>query len=856
MSSLVQWKLSPNEEAERIRKEKESRRITRLLQVREQQKLFAKKLRNDVKRRKEEEKRLLENHLTAQHRAFCEDELDKLQDKCQKQLKMVGSGHVCAQDQNLSNKVSAKMKTLAAHQQRLTSEQRYREAMEELNINQAMETQVRNKPIIDRKKAIEVERSRAQKIAALPTPQPYDLVMDIHPHKGRRVTLQGVEGYASSYYHIPSSEIVQRTSPDDEQLDAHQSAAEEAVRRNVLQQVTTRQTTEHNEKARLRHKHAMARVKLERDQEKMVKELEQLMRQDRTQRRQQLSTMPPNLFQTVHRRREIGSEQQRDMEQAFEDLFVRCQGSGRGLDGIGREIPQRRAPTSAPQKVTNDSIQSATSSECPELSVEQMTSTTTTTNTADNSSSVSHHLPPDSSSTSSNVTSVVNDSTATAASNTSTASLKRLMEMVQLQRQAWEQQQQEAPPIVSSNSTSSKDTTTASDPASLSVATASSSWDTSNSVQNNKSVTTQDSSSTIRTTSPVHIPTVNNTSSTSDSTLLTETSHSTTDGHLEAANSSPSHQAHVSHPSSHETLASNHQVHISSPSHQVHMSSPSHQVHMSSPSHQVHMSIPTHQVHASHPTHETLASSHSHRVHTSNSSSSSSSEQPTPTDLVEVISSTNSFTSTEESSSSDEGHSDGEQPFSWENLSEVEDESAAAMTEPQQCDYDPVQFSVPISSHRHMSPPSLQDAFRQHKANFISSSQSRLQLIKEKRNEQAAASSAIKQLATPTKPSSTSRVVQFSSPLFTLQDTGEFTPPTIHRANSKVNRFSKFLSYGKIPAKQMKSRTQRLYNALPEVQQKKEAELRQQRNATNRERAHQFHQKLRQNQTRRKQGKL
>jgi len=33
------------------------------------------------------------------------------------------------------------------------------------------------------------------------------------------------------------------------------------------------------------------------------------------------------LFQTVHRRREISSEQQRDMEQAFEDLFVRCQGT-------------------------------------------------------------------------------------------------------------------------------------------------------------------------------------------------------------------------------------------------------------------------------------------------------------------------------------------------------------------------------------------------------------------------------------------------------------------------------------------------------------------------------------------------
>jgi len=270
-----------------------------------------------------------------------------------------------------------------------------------------------------------------------------------------------------------------------------------------------------------------------------------------------------------------------------------------------------------------------------------------------------------------------------------------------------------------------------------------------------------------RTTSPVHIPTANNMSSTS--TQLTETSHSTVDGHLEAAIGSPSYQPHMSSPS--------HQVHMSYPSgHDAFPSSPSHKVHMSSPSHQVHVNGLAHQVIAQ----EALASSPSHQVHIT----SSSHHSPTPTDSVEVISSTDSSTGSVESSSSDEEQE--EQPFSWENLSEVEDEpTAAAMTEPPQCDYDPVQFSVPISSHLHTSPPSLQDAFRQHKAGFISSSQSRLQQIKEKRKEQVVTSSALKQSVTPTKPPSTSRVVQFSSPLFTSQDTGEFTPPTIHRTNCK-----------------------------------------------------------------------
>ena len=263
---------------------------------------------------------------------------------------------------------------------------------------------------------------------------------------------------------------------------------------------------------------------------------------------------------------------------------------------------------------------------------------------------------------------------------------------------------------------------------------------------------------------------MNNASSTSDTTLLTETSHSTTDG---AAIGSHSHQEHISSSmnevhgshSSQKTLASSptHPTNINRPVHQVHVSHPTHEPTTNNCSHQVHMSSPTHQVHISSPIHH------------------SSNEHPTPIDLTEVTSSTDSFTSDEKTSSSDQGHSEEEQPFCWENLSEVEDESATAMTEPQQCDYNPVEFSVPVSSHHHTSPPSLQDAFKQHKANFISNSQSRLQQIKEKRKEQSTMSSV---MTTPPKPSSTSRVVQFSSPLYTLQDTGEFTPPIIHRANS------------------------------------------------------------------------
>ena len=94
--------------------QKEQRRKTRLLQVRQQQRVFAKKLREDVKKKREEEGRLLFRHLTAQYDAFCEEELDKLQEKCQKQLQMIGIGHLHANNQTANDEVSSRIKKLTA----------------------------------------------------------------------------------------------------------------------------------------------------------------------------------------------------------------------------------------------------------------------------------------------------------------------------------------------------------------------------------------------------------------------------------------------------------------------------------------------------------------------------------------------------------------------------------------------------------------------------------------------------------------------------------------------------------------------------------------------------------------------
>ena len=47
----------------------------------------------------------------------------------------------------------------------------------QLSNSQAMEAQCRNKPLVDRKKALDMEKERARKVADMPSPQSYDIVM-------------------------------------------------------------------------------------------------------------------------------------------------------------------------------------------------------------------------------------------------------------------------------------------------------------------------------------------------------------------------------------------------------------------------------------------------------------------------------------------------------------------------------------------------------------------------------------------------------------------------------------------------------------------------------------------------------
>lgn len=67
------------------------------MQVRDQEKSFAKKVRNNVKTKKQEERRVVEGHLRALLAASEEAELRELEARYNSRQKQIGQGHRAAQ---------------------------------------------------------------------------------------------------------------------------------------------------------------------------------------------------------------------------------------------------------------------------------------------------------------------------------------------------------------------------------------------------------------------------------------------------------------------------------------------------------------------------------------------------------------------------------------------------------------------------------------------------------------------------------------------------------------------------------------------------------------------------------------
>ncbi|KAF2982445.1 hypothetical protein EK904_014899 [Melospiza melodia maxima] len=246
-------RLSPNEEAMFLKEEYERRRKLRLQQVREQQKYISYQIRQKVKQRREEQLHQLEEALRA--------EWQKAQDE--------------------------KMK-----------------ALEELRADA-------------RKRALEVERQRAAKVASLPPPPPHPFE-SFEVKKILAMKPCGAGNFSVTRYHIAEALVDREVG--GEQPDAHLAAEEEGRRLEELRREAEKERRKQLEKAHIRGSHALKKIQLAKDRERFLEELEQMHAQDRMRRRQVVAQMPPQLSVPPCKRMETKEEWQRELESAFEEM--------------------------------------------------------------------------------------------------------------------------------------------------------------------------------------------------------------------------------------------------------------------------------------------------------------------------------------------------------------------------------------------------------------------------------------------------------------------------------------------------------------------------------------------------------
>ncbi|NXU37403.1 CE295 protein, partial [Drymodes brunneopygia] len=130
----------------------------------------------------------------------------------------------------------------------------------------------------------------------------------------------GAANFSITRYHIAKALLDREVK--GEQPDAHLAAEEEERRLEELHREAERERKKQLEKAHVRGSHALKKIQLAKDREKLLEELEQMQAQDRMHRRQIVAQMPPQLSVPPYKRVEMKEDWQRELESAFEEMYT------------------------------------------------------------------------------------------------------------------------------------------------------------------------------------------------------------------------------------------------------------------------------------------------------------------------------------------------------------------------------------------------------------------------------------------------------------------------------------------------------------------------------------------------------
>ncbi|XP_048258051.1 uncharacterized protein LOC124113544 isoform X1 [Haliotis rufescens] len=311
----VRYRLSPSEVEQLSKDETTRRRKLRLVQVREQAKVNAARIREDV--RKEKAKQM--DKLTCEVKNNLEKEklekLHRLEQQYENSLKSIGTAHKAARnvkDCELERVVQGQMRKEAAHR-------RYQSALKNLRKDRALKDYEDNKHIIARHAALETEALRAAEVAALPPPEP-DPWEEALQSKPKPVPMTDMNAFSTTHYHIPDYAVV-KAGPL-EQKDACLAAEEEDFRLKLELKEKRHTDQDRVVRARIRGNVALRKEHLRHEYSNMLQDLSLLQRADRRRRQEDVADLPKQVFLPPDRRQEDKENKQMNMEKAFEDMYL------------------------------------------------------------------------------------------------------------------------------------------------------------------------------------------------------------------------------------------------------------------------------------------------------------------------------------------------------------------------------------------------------------------------------------------------------------------------------------------------------------------------------------------------------
>ncbi|XP_037360635.1 centrosomal protein of 295 kDa isoform X2 [Talpa occidentalis] len=306
--STCKLKLSPNEEACILKEDYERRRKLRLLQVREQERDIASQIREDIKQRRNQHFARLAEELKTEWEESQTQKIKNLEKLYLASLRNMGEGHQQAKE----NEPDLNVLEQRAAERKRKAEVRHKEALKVQKNHKEMLMKEKTWHLKARKEALLVEKGRSARIASLPPPPPA-LFENIDVNR-----IPSVKTSSTTYHHLHT--FVNREM-DTKQPDPHLAAEEESRRLDDLQKQAVQERAERCEKAQARGSRALQRIHLAQNQEKLMKELEQLQQEDLARRRRTVARMPPQLAELPYKRGETREDWQRELEFAFEDMY-------------------------------------------------------------------------------------------------------------------------------------------------------------------------------------------------------------------------------------------------------------------------------------------------------------------------------------------------------------------------------------------------------------------------------------------------------------------------------------------------------------------------------------------------------